>query len=224
MLRHVPIGPGQAEAPVGPPRTGGPDLGPVEHPFVAVADRTGQGPGHVRTTARLGEELHPDLLALQDGRDVPALLLLGAEVEEHGGAGRQRGGLQPGRELVAGQLLVQHRLMGRGEPLTAVGTGEADAGQPGLEEHALDLPLPCDRGQLLLVVAVVAERPDRGVRGEGGQVGARERTRPLPEGLEVLHLHHPVPVHVLVPVHGRHASLFFSVMSARRWRWSAGVP
>ena len=42
----------------------------------------GQRAGDVGATARLGEELHPELLALQDRGNVPSLLLLGAELED----------------------------------------------------------------------------------------------------------------------------------------------
>ena len=47
----------------------------------SVADGAGEGAGDVRSSARLGEELHPQLLALQDGGDVLELLLLRAELE-----------------------------------------------------------------------------------------------------------------------------------------------
>ena len=46
----------------------------------------------------LGEELHPELVALEDGRDVAALLLLGAEIEQDGGARRDGRRLEPGRD------------------------------------------------------------------------------------------------------------------------------
>ena len=44
VLRHVPVGAGQAQAPVGPPRAGGPDLRAVEDPLVAVAHGGGSAP------------------------------------------------------------------------------------------------------------------------------------------------------------------------------------
>ncbi len=127
VLRHVPVRPGQAQAPVGPPRAGGPDLRAVEHPLVAVADGGGQRAGHVRAAARLGQELHPDLLALEDGGEVAQLLLLGAELEQDGGARRERRRLEPGRVLVAGQLLVERPLVRRGQALAAVLGRDADA-------------------------------------------------------------------------------------------------
>ena len=113
VLRHVPVGAGQAQAPVGPPRAGGPDLRAVQHPLVAVAHGGGERAGDVGAAARLGEELHPDLLALEDGGDVRALLLLGAEVEQHRQARRERRRLEPRRVLVAGELLVERLLVRR---------------------------------------------------------------------------------------------------------------
>ena len=97
VLRHVPVGAGQAQAPVGPPRAGGPHLRAVEDPLVAVAHRGGEAPGDVGAAARLGEELHPELLALEDGGDVALLLLLGAELQQHGRARRE--GRRPGSDV-----------------------------------------------------------------------------------------------------------------------------
>ncbi len=87
VLRHVPVGPGEAEPPVRPPGAGRPDLRAVEHPLVAVAYGGGLGAGDVRSAAGLREELHPELLAPQDRREVPELLLLGPELEDDRGAG-----------------------------------------------------------------------------------------------------------------------------------------
>ena len=53
----------------------------------AVVERA----GHVRAAARLGEELHPQLVTAQDGRDVTQLLLLGAVLEDHRRTGRKVG-------------------------------------------------------------------------------------------------------------------------------------
>ncbi len=117
---------------------------------------------------------------------MPLLLLLRSEVEEDGGAGREGRGLEPGRVLVTGQLGVEHPLVRGGESLAAVVAGEADAGQAGVEEHPLNLPLPGHGGQLLLVVPVVAQWTDRDTRGDRAEVVTDECPGPLPEGLEVL--------------------------------------
>ena len=74
---------------------------------------------------------------LQDGGDVRQLLLLGAEVEQHRGARRECRHLDAARVLVAGQLLVEDPLVRRGEALAAVLGRDADAGEAGVEEHAL---------------------------------------------------------------------------------------
>ena len=177
VLRHVPVGAGQAQAPVRPPGAGGPDLRPVEHPLVAVADGRGQRAGDVGAAARLGEELHPDLLALEDGGEVALLLLLGAEVEQDGRARREGRRLEPGRVLVADQLLVERPLVGRGEALAAVGAREADAGEAGVEEHALELAVAGDLGELLLVGALVAQHPDQSTPGSAGARLARIQVR-----------------------------------------------
>ena len=53
----------------------------------------------------LGQELHPQLAPLEHGRDVPALLLLGPEVEQRGGQDAERGYVEEHRHLVLGRLL-----------------------------------------------------------------------------------------------------------------------
>ena len=128
VLRHVPVGAGQAQAPVRPPRPGRPHLGTVEDPLVAVAHGGRERSGHVGTAARLGEELHPQLLAPEDRRHVPALLLLGAEVQQHRHARRHGRYLDPAREVEAGQLLVQDPLVGRSDsPWPPYSGGTVDA-------------------------------------------------------------------------------------------------
>ena len=52
------------------------------HPHVAVALGAGEAPGEVGAAARLGQELHPLLLAPEHRRQVLRLLLVGAEVDE----------------------------------------------------------------------------------------------------------------------------------------------
>ena len=49
---------------------------------IAVAYRGRDGAGCVGAAARLGQELDPDLLAAQHGRDMAQLLLLGAEFQQ----------------------------------------------------------------------------------------------------------------------------------------------
>ena len=101
VLGHVPVRAQQTQAVVGEPRARRPDLGAVHDPLVAVAHRGRQRAGHVRATTGLGQELHPDLLALEDRRDVPLLLLLGAELEQHRRAGHERRHLEDPGDGVA---------------------------------------------------------------------------------------------------------------------------
>ena len=93
---------------------------------------------------------------------------LGPEVEQDGGAGRKGRGLESGRILVAGELLVEGPLVFGRESLAAVLGREADAGQIGVEEHALYFPFPGDRGQLLprRSADCAAGRPGRWPRRE----------------------------------------------------------
>ena len=104
VLGHVPVGARQDQTPVGPPRAGRPDLRPVEHPLVAVAHRGGLRAGDVGSACRLGQELHPDLVAAEDGGEVLRLLLLGSVVEEQGRARLQRRNLEARPGTRSGQI------------------------------------------------------------------------------------------------------------------------
>ena len=80
--------------------------------------------------------------------------------------------------LEADQLLVQRLLVGRGEALSAVGRRDADAGEAGIEQHALDLAIVGDLGELLLVGAVVAENPGQAAGIDRLEVGADPASGP----------------------------------------------
>ena len=151
MLRNIPVRSGQAEAPVGPPGARRPNLRPVHHPFFAVTNGRGLRARHVGTTTRLGEELHPQLLALQDGRNVVPLLFLGTEFQDDRHARREGGHLRLRRVLVPDQLTVESRLVGGSQALSAVLTRDTDAGQPAVKELPLQLSAAGDRRQLLVV-------------------------------------------------------------------------
>ncbi len=151
VLRHVPVRPRQTQAPVGEPRPGGPHLGPVEDPLLAVAHGGHQRAGDVGTAARFGQQLHPEFLTLEDRREVTQLLLLGAELEEHRRARRERRCLDPEGIGESRQLLVECRLVRGRETLTAVLAREADAGEPGVEERPLQRAGGRDLGQVLVV-------------------------------------------------------------------------
>ena len=131
--------------------------------------------GDVGAATRLGQQLHPQLLALEDRREVAELLFLGAELEEHRGARRERRRLDAERIGEARQLLLQRHLVRRREPLAAVLTREADTGEPGVEELPLQLAGCLDLGQFLLVGVPRTQvtRPDRTVCSPAGWRGSR---------------------------------------------------
>src|SRR5581483_7424715 len=112
--------------------------------------------------------------------------------------------------LVAGQFLVERRLVRRREALAAVGTRHADPGEAGVEEPALHLPVVGDGGELLLPRD--APEPHRHLRGEGLEVRTHPGARPLPEALDVLDLV------------GAHAASSCCRKSVIRCRCCAGVP
>ena len=208
MLRHVPVRPREAQAPVRPPRAGRPDLRPVEHPLVAVAHGSGLGAGDIGSTRRFGQELHPDLLAAEDGRKVPALLLLGSEVEDQSGARLQRGNLEASRVLVQPDLLVERVLVSRRQALASVLFRKADPREPGVEQPALQLPMMCDLRELFVVVspdwAIVIPAPGRSARGmlSASHVRSRPRKFSTDSTLALSHC----------------ASSFFSNRVVSRWR------
>ena len=87
---------------------------PLSDPFVAVADGGRERSGDVGAAARLGQQLHPDLFAPEDGGDVALLLFLRTELEQHRQARRQGGHLQSRWMLVAHELLVERAAGARG--------------------------------------------------------------------------------------------------------------
>ena len=62
VLGGIRVGSGDEQAPAGHVGVAGPYLLAVHHPFIAVLDGTTRKPRHVRSGARLGEQLAPDLL------------------------------------------------------------------------------------------------------------------------------------------------------------------
>ena len=77
VLGDVGVGAGDGDAPGGEVRARRPDLLPVDHPLVAVADRPRREPGEVGAGARLGEELAAELVGAQERPHEAVLLLLG---------------------------------------------------------------------------------------------------------------------------------------------------
>ena len=185
MLGRLPVGPGQAQRPVGGVRAGAPDLRAVEDEDVAVARGPGGHAGQVGPAARLGQELHHDLVAADDGRQVLALLLLGAHVEHGRPADRERGDVEDQRHLVAGALLVEGLLMGPGQTQAAVLPRKADAGEAAVVEQALqlagpgpDLVAPLHHG--LETVALAGNQPRHVRRPARPGLAAGRTRRPQP--------------------------------------------
>ncbi len=76
-LRGIRVGAGQQQAPVGVHAAAGPQLLPVDDVAVAVPARRGPQARQIRSGFGFGESLNPDL-AVEDGGQMPAALLVGA--------------------------------------------------------------------------------------------------------------------------------------------------
>ena len=159
----------------------------------------------VGPTAWLGQQLHPDRLALEDRRDEALLLFFGAELEEHGETRRHRRHLQPRRMLEAGELLVERALVGWRQSLAAVVARHAEAREARVEQLALHGAVAGDVRELHLVGGGL-ERPDQALGIGGPEVGADPRPSSPSEGLDVF------------GVVFRHAGSVSSTMSAMRCR------
>ena len=77
VLRRIGVGAGDEHAHVGRLAERGPDLLPVDHPFVAVSDGLGGQAGKIGAGAGLAEQLAPCLLAGDDVSEQCVDLLLG---------------------------------------------------------------------------------------------------------------------------------------------------
>src|SRR5579859_1306530 len=130
------VGPGDAEGVVRLLRRRRPHLLAAQDVLLAVARRLGLEAGEIRPCPRLGEQLGPHLLAPDHAGDVTALLLLGAEVEQGGGADACRDRLADRGQGVSGGLLVEHLLVLAGQALSPVGRLQRDPQQAGVEEGA----------------------------------------------------------------------------------------
>ncbi len=130
------VGAHQAEAPVGVLRARGPDLLAVDQIVVALVLALGLQRGEIRSRARLGEALAPAQFALDDRRDVPALLLLTAIFQqgraEHHHAHAANGA--PGADLV--HFLLQGAGLAGRQAAAAIGLGPGGRA-PSLFAHGL---------------------------------------------------------------------------------------
>ncbi len=159
VLRHVRVGPGEQQPVGGELRVGRPDLLARQAP-AAVLLLAGARLHRRQVGARggLGEQLAPDLVAVQQRRQVAALLLVGAVGDdrrpEHPDADRVE---DPGH-FRASDLLVDDHLLDRAEALAAVLLGPGHTGEPALGELAL--PGATGGDQLVLVLDRVRSADD----------------------------------------------------------------
>ena len=152
---------------------GGPHLLPVHDPLVAVALGAGREAGEVRSRAGLGEELAPDLLAVQHPGEVVLLLLLGAVGDDrrpdHPDGDRERAGAHDEVALLLGE---DPGLAGSAAP-AAVLRGPRDPGPAVRRERRLPVPALAD--VLGLVLGADAGAPERVARSVVRVPGLRVR-------------------------------------------------
>ncbi len=169
MLRRVPVRPAEHEAPVGPLRERRPHLLTRDHPLVSVAHRAGLHVGEVGAGVRLGVALAPDLGAGEDPGEEPALLLVGAEVDD----GRSEKPLADDpdapRALRSRVLLVEDDLLREREAAAAELLGPPDPDPPGLTQRALP-------GGALVEQLVLVARPTP--PAHGGEVAGQALGEP----------------------------------------------
>ncbi len=153
MLGHVGVGAREQQPVGGELGVRRPDLLAGEAPAAVVLQaRARLHGGEVGAGGGLGEQLAPDLVAVQHRAEVAALLLVGAVGDdrrpEHADADR----VEDAGDFGPGDLLVADDLLDRPEALPAVLLRPGDAGETALGELALpgaprgdDLVLVLDR-------------------------------------------------------------------------------
>ena len=99
---------------------GRPDLLAVDHPLVAVELGARREGGEVAARVRLAEPLAPGRLAVQDPRQEPVLLLLGAPLQDRRADEGVAEEVGAQRCLGAGELLVEDHALEGAEPLALV--------------------------------------------------------------------------------------------------------
>ena len=113
-LRHIRVGAGEEQSPVAVMRARRPHLLAVDDPLVAVAHRSSAQTGEVGAGAGLGEQLAPDLVAVQHRRQEPLLLLVAPPRDDrrarHPDADREH----TDRDVEARLLLVEDALLPAG--------------------------------------------------------------------------------------------------------------
>ena len=146
---------------------------------------------------------------------VTLLLRLGAELEQHRGAGHERRHLDDPRDVVPRALLVERPLVVGREPEAPVLLGEAHAGETAVVQHPLQLAGVLDLGELLLFARA---RPQQLlVPSDTREALGQPLPRPDPEVFDALD----------VGVGHLGASWAQAACARRapiRWRCSVGVP
>src|SRR5439155_6822396 len=111
---------------IGEMGTGGPHLLPVDEEMVAVVDCTGAQARQITTGVGLGKALAPQFVSVEDARQVAALLLVAAPVNEartqqvEGARGRQY--RRPGADI----LFVEDHLLHKARTAAAILLGPRD--------------------------------------------------------------------------------------------------
>ena len=141
VLGDVPVGAGQAHGVVGVVRRRAPDLRAVQDEDVAVAVGAGEAAGQVGAAAGLGEELHPQLLALQDRGEVARFCSWVPKSTRVAAEDAQRGHVEREGHVVRARLLGEGALVLGAEAQAAVLGREADPGEPAVPQRALQLTL-----------------------------------------------------------------------------------
>ena len=159
VFRGIRIGPAQHVEPVGVGAERHPDLLAVDDPLVAVAHGPGTQARQVRSRARLGEALAPELTHARDGRQEAALLLVGAEVQQGRAEQVPAVNAHPVGRSGSRVLLMEDDLLGQRAPAPAVLPRPGDVEQPRLREQLLPL-------QPQLPMAVVRDAADARMRRE----------------------------------------------------------
>ena len=121
-LRDVVVGPGQKDRPVRKMGPRGPYLLAGDDPLIAVALGPGGQRGEIGAGPGLAEELAPDLLVADDGREEAPALLLGAVREECGSRQIQAERVEAA-QVEGAQLFVGPPRHGRREIETSIGPG-----------------------------------------------------------------------------------------------------
>ena len=131
------VGPQEEEPPSGQVGGGDPDLLTVDHVGVAVPDGGGPQVGQVVAGIGLGEPLAPVVGGIEDGRQPPGLLLVGAPGDDHRPDLPEAVGVeQPRRAVLGHDLGVDDPLHGGGAR-PPYSSGQFDRRPPAPVEEAL---------------------------------------------------------------------------------------